>query len=452
MNQKTDRALFGWLLLASFLGVLAGVPWTLAVLRGYPGTAWWWEGAFSLVFLIAASAAGTWLGKRVDLGSGLRELVSGTPGCWKRLRLALVPGTLVGLALGLLQLISQGAVPKDALIPELNNPNALEWTLRCLSAALTEEIAFRFGLMSFFVWIIRSVVTSSRCSSAFPVDRQPAVSPCVCRCAFPTAGAATIWLEPLDSIRRVEHQCRYDYGLALHAIRPGFGHCRPSCRRPGGKSTPETDLTASRAGLGDEKDRGQPTPASAPAQLKRDARSDPIVNPTPLAPACARSAGSASARRRRARRSRTCSRSGPRRRSRGRPGRRRRSRRRPRSSSRLAPSSTSPSPRTDTTASGSSASSARSGSTPRSTTSTEMPHIYTPLTLAEAKGWVVEYLQLIAQSRKEGYVDARLRHCGWSGLKDPAEEDRAGGGGVRGPNTRDETAGNGSQASHRRRL
>ena len=161
MNQKTDRVLFGWLLLASFFGVLAGVPWTLAVLRGHPGTAWWWEGAFSLLFLIAASAAGTWLGKRADMGSGLRELVLGTPGCWKRLRLALVPGTLVGLALGLLGLISQGAVPKDALIPELNNPNALEWTLRCLSAALTEEIAFRFGLMSFFVWIIRSVVTKA---------------------------------------------------------------------------------------------------------------------------------------------------------------------------------------------------------------------------------------------------------------------------------------------------
>jgi len=75
--------------------------------------------------------------------------------------LALVPGTLVGLALGVLGLIGQGALPKDALIPELNNPNALEWTLRCLSAALTEEIGFRFGLMSLFVWIVRSVVTNT---------------------------------------------------------------------------------------------------------------------------------------------------------------------------------------------------------------------------------------------------------------------------------------------------
>jgi membrane protease YdiL (CAAX protease family) len=75
------------------------------------------------------------------------------------MRSALAPGALVGLALGLLSLISQGAVPKGALIPELGNPNTLEWTLRCLSAALTEEIAFRFGLISLFVWVIRSVIT-----------------------------------------------------------------------------------------------------------------------------------------------------------------------------------------------------------------------------------------------------------------------------------------------------
>jgi Type II CAAX prenyl endopeptidase Rce1-like len=94
----------------------------------------------------------------VGLGSGLRELVSGTPGCWKQVRLALLPGTLVGLTLGVIQLISQNVIPKDALIPALNNPNTFEWLLRCLSAALTEEIAFRFGLMSLFVWIIRAIV------------------------------------------------------------------------------------------------------------------------------------------------------------------------------------------------------------------------------------------------------------------------------------------------------
>jgi hypothetical protein len=159
MNQRTDRVLFVWLLLTGWFGVLAGLPWTLAVLRDYPGTGWWWEAAGDLLFFIPASAAvGVWLGKKVGLGSGLRELVSRTPGCWKRVRLALVPGTLVGLALGVIGLIGQNVVPKDALIPELNNPNTFEWLLRCLSAALTEEIAFRFGLMTFFVWVIRAIV------------------------------------------------------------------------------------------------------------------------------------------------------------------------------------------------------------------------------------------------------------------------------------------------------
>ena len=136
-----------------------GLPWTLAVLRDYPGTGWWWEAAGDLLFFVPASAAvGVWLGKKVGLGSELRELVSGTPGCWKQVRLALVPGTLVGLTLGVIQLISQNVMPKDVLIPALNNPNTFEWLLRCLSAALTEEIAFRFGLMSLFAWIIWSIL------------------------------------------------------------------------------------------------------------------------------------------------------------------------------------------------------------------------------------------------------------------------------------------------------
>jgi|GEM_PF-4225777 len=159
MDQRTDRVLFAWLLLAGWFGVLAGLPWTLAVLGDYPGTGWWWEAAGDLLFFIPASAAvGVWLGKKVGLGSELRELVSGTPGCWKQARLALVPGTLIGLTLGVTQLLSQNVMPKDVLIPALNSPNTFERLLRCLSAALTEEIAFRFGLMSLFVWIIRAIV------------------------------------------------------------------------------------------------------------------------------------------------------------------------------------------------------------------------------------------------------------------------------------------------------
>jgi hypothetical protein len=159
MDPRSDRALFGWLLLAGWFGVLAGLPWTLAVLRDHPSTGWWWEAAWdALLFIPASAAVGVWLGKKVGLGAGLRELVSGPPGRWKRVRLGIAAGALVGLTLGVIQLISQNAMPKDVLIPALNNPNTLERFLRCLSAALTEEIAFRFGLMSLFAWILWSVL------------------------------------------------------------------------------------------------------------------------------------------------------------------------------------------------------------------------------------------------------------------------------------------------------
>lgn len=74
MDRKTDRVLFLWVLLAGLLGCLSGVPWALAVL-GNPATAWL-EAGVSMLMLIPASAAGVWLGRKVGLGSGLRELVS----------------------------------------------------------------------------------------------------------------------------------------------------------------------------------------------------------------------------------------------------------------------------------------------------------------------------------------------------------------------------------------
>lgn len=157
-DQKVDAALFLWLLLASLLGVLAGLPWTLAVLRDHPGTGWWWEAAGSLLFLVPASAAGVWLGKKVGLGSGLRELVSRAPGCWTHVRGAVLPGMVVGVTIGLGGLIGQSSIPKDALISGLSNPNLLEWTLRCFSAAVTEEIGFRFGLMTLLVWVMSAIV------------------------------------------------------------------------------------------------------------------------------------------------------------------------------------------------------------------------------------------------------------------------------------------------------
>jgi hypothetical protein len=155
-NQRTDRVLFVWLLLAGMLGTLIGVPWTIAVLRD-PAAAWLPAVLEVLLFITPASAVGVWLGKKVGLGSRLRGLVSGMPGGWGHVRAGLLPALLVGLTLGVAGFFAQSAIPKSAWMPGLNNPNTLECFLRCLSAALTEEILFRLGLMTLFVWAIRSI-------------------------------------------------------------------------------------------------------------------------------------------------------------------------------------------------------------------------------------------------------------------------------------------------------
>lgn len=151
LSQQVDRALFLWFVLASFVGVLAGMPWTVAVLGD--STNVWRYAALEFFFLLApASAIGVWLGKKLDLGTDLRELVSGVRS-WRRSMPWLLPTIFVGVALGGLAYFAQSSVPDSALIPGLSNPNALEMFLRCISAALTEEVFFRFGLMTFFAWL-----------------------------------------------------------------------------------------------------------------------------------------------------------------------------------------------------------------------------------------------------------------------------------------------------------
>jgi hypothetical protein len=150
--------LFVGLLLAGLFGNLIGVPWAIAVLRD-PAPVWLSAVVEVLFFLTPASAVGVWLGKKVDLGPRfMRELVSRMSGGWEHVRLGLLSAMITGLTLGVVGFFAQRAIPQSALMPGLNNPNTFEWFLRCLSAALTEEIFFRLGLMTFFVWVIRSIV------------------------------------------------------------------------------------------------------------------------------------------------------------------------------------------------------------------------------------------------------------------------------------------------------
>jgi hypothetical protein len=163
-HKSTDRRLFLWLLLAGLFGSLIGVPYTVAVLMDPaaggpvdPRTAWLSALVEALFLLAPASAAGVWLGERVGLGPRFpSEPFSRTPGGWDHWGRSLLPSLLVGLILGALGL-SQNELPAGALGPGLDNPNAIECLLRCLSAALTEEIFFRLGLLTLFVWAISYV-------------------------------------------------------------------------------------------------------------------------------------------------------------------------------------------------------------------------------------------------------------------------------------------------------
>ena len=93
--MRNDSALFLWLLLASLVGALSGVPWAVTA-SGDPALAWLQAGS-SLLQSLPACAVGVWLGPKVGLGAGLRELASRTPGAWATVRKGVLPGTLVGV-------------------------------------------------------------------------------------------------------------------------------------------------------------------------------------------------------------------------------------------------------------------------------------------------------------------------------------------------------------------
>lgn len=152
-GQKVDATLFGCLLLGGLSGSLLGMPWSIAI-RGDRTSVLISVGAEYLLFLAPAAAVATWLGKRVCLCSDARKIISGKPTGWGQVRLGYAWGLLIGVVVGVLGFLAQQALPNSALIPGLVIPNTLEWFLRCLSAALTEEIFFRSGLMTLIVWLL----------------------------------------------------------------------------------------------------------------------------------------------------------------------------------------------------------------------------------------------------------------------------------------------------------
>jgi hypothetical protein len=179
---------------AGLLGVLVGLPLIFAILGDAdPMRIWRTAGAEFLLQLVPAAAVGVWLGPKVGLGPRLlRDLVVRTPGRLKSALVMLVPSVVIGALLGLPLLLGAG--------PEQVGPRPAALFLRALSAALTEEIEFRLGLMTLFAWLLHSFVSRS--------------------------GSAE---------RSIQHRRRDRDGVALRALRPARGHAR-SCRRRLGAS------------------------------------------------------------------------------------------------------------------------------------------------------------------------------------------------------------------------
>ena len=156
-NRKTNIVLLIWLIFAGLFGVLIGVPWSIAVLED-SATVWLLAGAEFLLFLVPASVVGVWLGNKLDLTSELSDLISSKHKSGKQMLRGMLPALIVGLTLGGIGYIAQNAIPNNALISGLKNPDTFEWFLRCLSAALTEEIFFRLGLLTLFAWLIMLLI------------------------------------------------------------------------------------------------------------------------------------------------------------------------------------------------------------------------------------------------------------------------------------------------------
>lgn len=111
---------------------------------------------------VAAIAGGLalWLGPKVGLGApDLRDMLHGEPGSGRRVLSALPLAAGLGVALGVVLLALQtGLMP---LLPEavqqsferVSTPPPWEGFLASISAGVNEEILFRLGLMTLFVFL-----------------------------------------------------------------------------------------------------------------------------------------------------------------------------------------------------------------------------------------------------------------------------------------------------------
>jgi hypothetical protein len=174
-RQRPEFALFMELTALGLIGCLLGAPFSIAVLNDPaaggpidPSTVWVRALLEALLILVPASAVGLWLGRRVGLGAVYPAMLGvdttdTVPSIRRTLRVSLV----VGVAIASPGLIGWLFIPQSGFGPGLANPTQVEWLLRSISAAITEEIAFRFGLVTLLVWAISAVVRGASRERAF---------------------------------------------------------------------------------------------------------------------------------------------------------------------------------------------------------------------------------------------------------------------------------------------
>lgn len=175
------RALGGLVAAAAFTSLLL-IPFSTTLLG--EGEAFeiplWMLAAASLVqgAVIAAifGGLGLWLGPKVGLGApDLRGVLHGEPGSGRRVLSALPLAAGLGITLGAVLLaLGAGLRPllPDAVrrsFEEVGTPTPWEGFLASVGAGVNEEILFRLGLMTLFVFLGAKLLRQGRCPAPWVV-------------------------------------------------------------------------------------------------------------------------------------------------------------------------------------------------------------------------------------------------------------------------------------------
>jgi membrane protease YdiL (CAAX protease family) len=159
-----------FLMLLALFAWLAKVPYLAEILGRKGKVVSLWELAPAVVAEgLILSAIAIWigliLGPKVDLGAPrMSDWLSGVPRAGRRLRLLLVPSLIGGLAVGVAVAVL-GTWLDNTPMPELpesarraqevaEQMAAWKLLLASFSAGVTEELLFRLGLMTLFVWLV----------------------------------------------------------------------------------------------------------------------------------------------------------------------------------------------------------------------------------------------------------------------------------------------------------